>query len=229
MSDEIIEVESISEKVVHCPRCGQRNRMFPQAKAKSYRCAKCRARMGNPFSKDRLKQTVLWSAGLVGGVALAAGVTWWAYSENLKNTTADPPALPPSAPAPSGPPINGAVLKGPDRVGEGSLTVNDILDCDAVVKISASNGDSTNPMLFYVQKHRAATLRGIPDGRFCVMFSTGGSWDALLETFTQDDLYFQFDRALEFNASHGEHDLTLGGIGPGQAFFSPITKPDFAR
>jgi len=58
ISDQIIDVESVAEKVVTCPRCGTRNRMFPQEKAIAYRCAQCHAKMGNPFPKPSpLKQS----------------------------------------------------------------------------------------------------------------------------------------------------------------------------
>ena len=126
--------------------------------------------------------------------------------------------------------VNGGTLKGATQNGTGTLNVNNTLDCDAIVKlVNETNIESSAPILFYVQQHRAATLNDLPNNRFRVMFSTGVNWDSLLETFTQDDLYFQFDRAVDFSQRNALRDLTLGKVGPDQASFTTMTKVDFAR
>src|ERR1700761_4057189 len=83
MSDEIIDVETVEEKVVRCPQCSQRNRLYRQKRGCSYRCAKCRATIPNPFSrledlhKWRPDKKFLMRSSAVLGVLLVLGLFAW--------------------------------------------------------------------------------------------------------------------------------------------------------
>jgi hypothetical protein len=231
MSDEIIDVETVAEKVVRCPKCDQRNRLYRQKKGASYRCARCRTAIPNPFSLwSRHQQSILISAAGLVVVVLAGLAGWQVYAHMKRGAGSDPQTSPVAADSVPQAPVSGSVLRAAAQAGTGSLTINDTLDCDALVKlVDETNTDSSAELLFYVQQHRTATLRGIPERRFYVLFATGGNWDPVLEMFTKDDLYFQFDRALDFVKPNTARDLALGKVGGDQPRFSPITKVDFSK
>ena len=227
MNDEIIDVEAVEEKVVRCPKCGQRNRLYRQRKGgRAYRCARCRTGLQNPFIGWRPSRKQLEIAGAVLGVLFCLSVIAWKVYKWRKITAANPTA---PVEAMLGP-MNGTILRNPEQPGTGTLSVNDTLDTDAVIKIvKGTNADTGTVMSFYVQQHRVAKARGIPPGRYHVLFATGSHWDGLLDTFTKDDLYYRFDREFDYTADNVQGDLTLGNVGPQQAHFSAITKIDFGQ
>jgi ribosomal protein L37AE/L43A len=229
MSEHIIEVEAVAEEIVRCPKCGQRNRLYRRKKGKVHRCGRCQTAIANPFaSRRRVKRLLIRATAVLGGGAVLGLIVWGGFlvwdRERFRAQPAD------SVPAPSAPRAldNGVVLQGLERVGFGTLAINNGMDSDVVVKLV--NGTNVGPdsvMEFYIQQRHTATLRAIPEGRFRVMFSTGADWDSILETFTRDDLYFEFDKTLNNVPTDSQHELALGGPLAAKAPSSPITKVDF--
>jgi len=50
MSDEIIDVEPLEEKIVVCPNCGQRNRVHKHDRQVRFRCGRCKTELSEPFA-----------------------------------------------------------------------------------------------------------------------------------------------------------------------------------
>jgi hypothetical protein len=60
MSDKIIDVPLVEEKIVACPICGQRNRVRKHGRQVAFRCGACAAKLSNPFAVGRLNPKSLF-------------------------------------------------------------------------------------------------------------------------------------------------------------------------
>jgi ribosomal protein L37AE/L43A len=48
VSERVIEAEVVQERIVACPQCGRRNRLYKRTAAGVYKCGACRAALSNP-------------------------------------------------------------------------------------------------------------------------------------------------------------------------------------
>lgn len=62
MSDDIIDVQLVEEKLVTCPNCGRRNRVHKHDHQVGFRCGVCGAELSNPFAVARLSPKSLFAA-----------------------------------------------------------------------------------------------------------------------------------------------------------------------
>lgn len=50
MSERVIEAEVVQERIVACPQCGRRNRLYKRTTAGVYKCGACGAALSSPFA-----------------------------------------------------------------------------------------------------------------------------------------------------------------------------------
>lgn len=64
MSERVIEAEVIEERIVPCPKCGRRNRLYKRANAGVYKCGACRATLANPFAARAMRMPSMRTVGI---------------------------------------------------------------------------------------------------------------------------------------------------------------------
>jgi hypothetical protein len=221
LSKEFIDVSPVEERIVVCPRCGQRNRLRSQEKGAGYRCGACKRDLPNPFANAARRAYVesfgsalrSWCASgrryravlvVVVALVLVACAAFFFFSNRGRqryqyaSQLPSPPDI--TAVLPGGgihslP--NGTTLTGFTLFGKGSLTINNETRHDAIVKV-VDEGAQQTVVAFYVSAGRSAALDRIPDGNYRIFFATGKDWDSKTGSFKLDKSYAKFDRAFLF-------------------------------
>jgi hypothetical protein len=108
-------------------------------------------------------------------------------------------ARPSSAPA-ARPPRrleNGTIITQLSSSGNGTLTIDNGTERDAVVKVRDERTE-TAVVAFYVCSGQTATIEHMPDGYFRLIFGSGSDWDSTAGKFKRDRLFTKFDKELNF-------------------------------
>lgn len=115
--------------------------------------------------------------------------------------------------------------------GEGSLTIDNLMDHDAVVTM-ASESDPKNAILsVYVKGGDIYLVTGIRDGRYVLYDMLGNDWDSDKKQFTETNEYAQFNDTLIFvtgDSSATTYTLTLRPVissNPNTHYVSPSDMP----
>jgi hypothetical protein len=140
---------------------------------------------------------------------------------------------PPRVPMPNRRLPNGTVTTSLTGSGRGELTVKNGPDVDAVVRL-VKGGETVASV--YVRRRSAATIEGIPDGRYRVFYTGGVDWDRRLGAFTRDSRFERFDDAFPFETTWtgtGSQwrtwTITLYEVAGGQAATSRIPPAAFPK
>jgi ssDNA-binding Zn-finger/Zn-ribbon topoisomerase 1 len=211
--------------IVICSNCGRRNRVHKQHGQVSFRCGACKTNLPNPFAQRSFLSKRFITIGLFAILALVVVIFISLPSKNtpqsllrdqknqqkqsLPSQYTRPPLPPydeyriiqPKAPLP--PPrrlSNGTVITGLSRKGNGTLTVDNGTGHDAVIKLVYKQEGRTI-VEFYVCQKQTATVDGIPDGDFFVIYASGLDWDSTKQRFTREKSFAKFDRILGFITS----------------------------
>lgn len=96
--------------------------------------------------------------------------------------------------------------------GEGSLTIDNQMDHDAVVTMASESDPKSAVMSVYVKGGDIFLVTGIRDGRYILYDMLGNDWDSDKKQFTQTNEYAQFNDTLIFvtgDSSAVMYTLTL--------------------
>ncbi|GAA1575177.1 hypothetical protein GCM10009678_67290 [Actinomadura kijaniata] len=101
----------------------------------------------------------------------------------------------PSGRRPNDRPANGTFIRSGDRGGRGTLTIDNGGSHDAVITLARSGRAATS---VYVREGDDFTVRGVPDGRYSIYYTTGGDWDRKVRAFGGDCAFRRFDDEMAF-------------------------------
>lgn len=127
--------------------------------------------------------------------------------------------------------LNGYILSQISLNGNGCFTVNNGTSKDAVVIIKGASY-----ACFYVSAFSNATIKGLLDGDYRVVFQTGTDWDDLKKAFTRDrsqsifDKNFSFTTRIEQNMIvYKNFEITLHQVAGGNLTKSSLSKEGFEK
>lgn len=118
-------------------------------------------------------------------------------------------------------PENGAILKRLTafRGGRGQLTIKVDAGRDAVLKL-VKEGDAQASIAIYVRADATATLTGIPDGTYRILYARGDAYDVRHAVFARNMSSAEFDDTIRFTTTgttYSSWTLTLYAVSGGNA------------
>jgi len=197
VSERVVDAEVVEERIVVCPQCHRRNRLYTRSAAGVYKCGACRASLPNPFAvPNRIPS--LRKIGIATASVIALLVIIIAIGSNSSSRPVAPvahdtsravTALPPIPSTRTYVPQNNEVLFDayPDSVSRGELTVDNGTSSHAVAKLINIQTDR-KILSFVISARQQAAIHRIPDGTYQLLFAFG------------DQLYVGTDR---FRSPHG--------------------------
>lgn len=128
-------------------------------------------------------------------------------------------------------PENGAVLKrlAAFRGGRGQLTIKVDAGRDAVLKL-VKEGDTQASIAIYVRADATATVTGIPDGTYRILYARGDAYDVRHAVFARNMSSAEFDDTIRFTTTattYSSWTLTLYAVSGGNAGSSPLPGDAF--
>lgn len=141
------------------------------------------------------------------------------------------PAPQPSSPKASPRPANGTTLKRAAGLsgGLGTLKIHNGTDEDGIVKLVVA-GKARLSLAVYIQSNSTATVSGIPDGSYQVLFATGKGYYAAKSSFVSGLSCSRFDTNLDYRttaSTYSTWSLTLNAVADGNATTSPLSDSQF--
>ncbi len=186
-------------RIVTCPQCHRRNRLYKRNAVGMYRCGACRAALPNPFTTSNSVLSMR-NIGIAAASVIALLVIIVAIGRN--SSSPSPPAsteerarqkvwaerdararkLISEGLQPGAPPVevatfvpeNNEVLFNayPDSRFQGELTVDNGTSSHAVAKLVDIQADR-NILSFVINARQKATIHAIPDGTYQLLFAFG--------------------------------------------------------
>jgi len=138
---------------------------------------------------------------------------------------------------------NGTILRRSSLTGNGSLTVVNGLDRDAVAKL-VDRANNICQAFFYIAANSAFTMPGIPDGDYRLLFGTGSDWDDATGFFTRNRACSEFNKPVDFETStrterrgwdtyvvtyYSENSITLHPVPDGNARTHDVSESEFQK
>jgi hypothetical protein len=114
--------------------------------------------------------------------------------------------------------------------GHGRLAINIGAGSDAIVKMVRS-GSSYASVVVYVRSNSTATVEGIPDGTYRVLFATGSGYEAVHKTFISGLSCAEFDEPLSYETTETAYPgwkITLTPVVGGNALTGYVPEDSFA-
>jgi ribosomal protein L37AE/L43A len=218
VSERVIEAEIVEARIVTCPQCGQRNRLYRRTAAGVHKCGACHAALPNPFATTKTTssmQTIGIAAAaiivllviiaMLGGNSSSPSISPPSYSTS--RAVSVPAAIPTISIAPLSEPALQLAVAPPGEIPATVIPINNEILFDAYPEsrfrgeLSVDNGTSNHAVAklidvqtdqkilsFVIAARQKAMISAIPDGAYQLIFAFG------------DRLYLGTDR---FHSPHG--------------------------
>ncbi|PYI58364.1 MAG: hypothetical protein DMC60_13075 [Verrucomicrobia bacterium] len=245
MDERIIDAEVVEERIVTCPQCHRRNRLYKRNDTGVYKCGACHAAVPNPFVASKsglsMRNIGIAAASVIALLVIIAAIA--RNSSSLSPSVAPvsegtfPPAAVPQADVGTFVPENNLILFDayPDSRFRGQLTVNNGTSSQAVAKLVDIQADR-KILSFVISARQIATIYGIPDGTYQLLFAFGDQLYVGTDRFHSPHGFSKFVRQLTLDTRvtddsvyWSQLSVTLHPVISGNAKTSSISQKEFER
>jgi ribosomal protein L37AE/L43A len=245
VSERVIEGEVMEERIVACPQCGRRNRLYKRTATGVYKCGACRAALANPFATHAMRIPSMRNAGIIGASIFALLMIIVIVASNrVTSRTPIQSAATPASEIPTGVPRSGILFDAyPGSATEGEFTVINGSSRHAIAKVIDIASDR-KILSFAIHAGKRTKITAIPDGTYNVIFAFGDRVYLGTDRFEKPRGFSRFDRPFTFTtrttATETEEatlyrtsatalEVTLTPVIGGNITTSSISQQEFER
>lgn len=252
MADRMIEAEVVEDRIVSCPQCGRRNRLYRRSAAGVYKCGACRTTLPNPFAARAARGPSMRTAGIVVTSIIGLLVIIVAIASNSSARRAQLPQYqlrpaverPAEVPATFTPENNQILFDAyPGSTAPSKFTVINGSSTHAIAKVIDFQTD-TKILSFTIHAGRRTKINAIPDGTYNVIFAFGDRVYVGTDRFEKPRGFSKYDRPFTFatrttateteqgtlyRTSATKLEVTLTPVIGGNITTSSISQQEFER
>jgi len=204
VSERVIEAEVVEERIVACPQCGRRNRLFKRATtAGVYKCGACQAVLQNPFTAA-ITRPSMRKLGIAAALIIALLAMTTITIKTIKSKSPSHQASPPPAPeAPSEVPRSGILSASDSYLGstaQNEFTVINSSSHHAIAKVIDIVTDA-KVLSVSIPVGEHLKIPAIPDGTYNVIFALGDRVYPGTDRFVKPLGFSKFDQPFNFSTS----------------------------